>query len=98
MSKASSNPVLQGLFENDLDMSILTHMMAGDATGSKERDPKLMEIDDLGITSNEIVHDENDLSEEEFEQLFIEEYEKQKNVSKGVGTGAGVMLLLSMLG
>jgi hypothetical protein len=84
MSKASSNPVLQGLFENDLDMSILTHMMAGDATGSKARDPKLMEIDDLGITSNEIVHDENDLSEEEgdVEMLDKRDSSKAKGQSK----------------
>lgn len=51
----------------------------------------LKELKEQGINAN-------DLSEEEFEQLFIEEYEKQKNVSKGVGAGAGVMLLLSMLG
>ena len=33
--------------------------------------------------------DIKDLSEDEFEQLFIEEYECQKNLSKGAGIGAG---------
>jgi len=42
--------------------------------------------------------DIKDLSEDEFEQLFVEEYERQKNLSKGAGVGAGVALLLSLLG
>ena len=42
--------------------------------------------------------DIKDLSEDEFEQLFIEEYERQKNLSKGAGIGAGALLLLSLLG
>ena len=40
----------------------------------------------------------DDLSKEEFEQLFIEEYEKQKNLTKGAGIGAGALFLLSLLG
>ena len=42
--------------------------------------------------------DIKDLSEDEFEQLFIEEYACQKNLSKGAGIGAGALLLLSLLG
>ena len=85
MKKASSNQVLQGLFENDLDMSILTHILvAGDATGSKASNPKLMEIDDLGITSNDIAHNEDYLSEEEggVETLDKRDSSKAKSQSK----------------
>jgi len=42
--------------------------------------------------------DIKDLSEDEFEQLFVEEYERQKNLTKGAGIGAGITLLLSLLG
>ena len=42
--------------------------------------------------------DLKDLSEDEFEQLFVEEYERQKNLTKGAGVGAGIALLFSLLG
>ncbi len=42
--------------------------------------------------------DIKDLSEDEFEELFVEEYERQKNLTKGAGVGAGVAFLLSLLG
>jgi hypothetical protein len=48
------------------------------------------------LTNDEI--DIKDLSEDEFEQLFFEEYQRQKNLTKGAGVGAGVALLLSLLG
>ncbi len=42
--------------------------------------------------------DINDLSEDEFEVLLVEEIQKQKNVTKGAAAGAGALFLLSLLG
>jgi hypothetical protein len=42
--------------------------------------------------------DINDLSDDEFEVLLVEEMEKQKNLSKGAAVGASALFLLSLLG
>ncbi|PKI12717.1 hypothetical protein [Colwellia sp. 12G3] len=42
--------------------------------------------------------DINDLSEDEFEALLVEEIAKQKNLSTGAAAGAGALFLLGLLG
>lgn len=42
--------------------------------------------------------DIDDLAEDEFETLLVEEIDKQKNLSKGAAVGASALFLLSLLG